>query len=190
MKNINLRGNRRSKITLTKSMYISYAASLCTLLPLAAFSQLPPKPAPPQNAAPLPATPAVQTVEVVGDLPKMVPDLLLPPETQWNHFSPHWIPDFKIPERLDPVLGVKVPVKIFIWHQPGRNMFQTGKESTDVERHENERKAMFSKGITAIVHTASRPSDFVPQGELKTPPVNPYTQVAVGLGVVNDEALR
>lgn len=158
------------------------------LFTLPVYAQIPAATKPAARTAPNPM--ATQTPKLIPGAPNMAPDLLLPAETHWNHFSPEWIPDFKIPERLDPVLGIKVPVKFFIWHQPGRNMFQSGKETTDAERWENERKTMFNKGITAIIHTATRPDDFKPQGTLKTVPVNPFTQLSVGLGTTNDDAFR
>jgi len=131
-------------------------------------------------------------VQYVAGAVNVAPDLILPAETLWNHFSPEFIPEFTIPEQFDPVIGSKVPVKTFIWHQPGRNMFQNGKETTDAERWENERKSMFRHGITSIVWTAKRPDDLLPrrEGPLKTSPLNPGTQLAVGLGTVNDDAFR
>ena len=117
-------------------------------------------------------------------VPDVVPDLDLPRETQWNHFSPGLIPDSKVPGRFDPVLGTNLPVKWFIWHQPGRNMFRTVTNGDEATLFESERRAMFNKGITAVVGMMTR----WPERDLNHP-FDPATQLTIGRGT-HDDAFR
>jgi len=121
------------------------------------------------------------SVSAAAVVPNVVPDLDLPAETQWNHFSPEFIPDSKIPSRFDPVLGTKMPVKWFIWHQPGRNMFRTITNGSDAVMFESERQAMFSKGITAVVGMMTR----LPERDINNP-FDPATQLTIGRGTHDD----
>lgn len=134
---------------------------------------------PPKSASAVPTK-----VQYVPGTVNVGPDLILPPETQWNHFSPQLIPDFTVPTRMDPVIGAPMPVKAFLWHQPGRNMFRTVETGTDAEKFESERKAMFSKGITAVEYVMLRPTEL----GAKTPPVDPATQVGVGHSTAEDNS--
>jgi len=118
-------------------------------------------------------------------VPNVVPDLDLPAETQSNHFSPELIPDWQFPCRFDAVLGTEMPVKWFIWHQPGRNQFRTVASGTDAEKFESERQAMFSKGITAVVETMIRSSD-----KEVASPFDPATQLSYGNGINDDAGIR
>ena len=124
----------------------------------------------------------IASVSTAAVIPNVVPDLDLPAETQWNHFSPELIPDSKIPSRFDPVLGTDMPVKWFIWHQPGRNMFRTITDGTEAAMFESERKAMFSKGITAVVGMMSR----LPERE-RDSLFDPATQLTIGRGTHDDD---
>lgn len=122
--------------------------------------------------------------------PNVVSDLTLPAETQWNRFLPGLIPDFTIPERFDPVLGTKRPVKIFVWQQPGRNCFATVTNGSAAARWSSERKAMLKKGVTAVYYHYLRPNELLkdgedPAGEHKLP-FNPATQVTTGNGTADD----
>ena len=117
-----------------------------------------------------------------ASIPNVVPDLVLPGETQWNHFSPQLIPDSKVPTRFDSVLGTNMPVKWFIWHQPARNMFRSVTSGSDTAIFESERKAMFNKGITAVVEMMTRSTDHE-----STSMFDPATQMSVGRGVHNDD---
>ena len=117
----------------------------------------------------------------------MVPDLLLPPETEWNHFAPELIPDFTIPKRFDPVLGTNMPVKILIWHTVGRNLFRTVTDGTEKEKFDSERVAMLNKGVSVFNYNCMRPTvEHVPPGGNPSIsdglPLNPLTQVVVGDG--------
>lgn len=122
--------------------------------------------------------------------PNVVPDLLLPPETQWNHFSPDQIPDFKIPKRFDPVLGTNMPVKILIWHNIGRNCFRTVANGTEKEMYDSERVAMLNKGVSAINFFCMRPTEQVPPGGNPSDPtglpLDSLTQIVVGNGSHDD----
>ena len=119
--------------------------------------------------------------------PNLVPDLLLPPETQWNHFAPELIPDFTIPTRFDPVLGTNMPVKILIWHTVGRNLFRTVTNGTEKQMFDSERVAMLNKGVSVFNYNCMRPAvEHVPRGGNPSNsvglPLNPLTQVVVGDG--------
>lgn len=78
-----------------------------------------------------------------------------------------------------------MPVKWFIWHQPGRNMFRTVTSGTDAAMYESERVAMFNKGITALNETMTRSSD----REIANP-LDIATQLQFGRGCSNDESFR
>lgn len=125
----------------------------------------------------------------------VVPDLILPPETQWNHFSPELIPDFSIPTRFDAVLGTNMPVKTLIWHNLGRGMFRTVTNGTEKEMYDSERVAMLKKGISLVAYTVMRSTTEQLQtgADPSNPaglPFNSLTQIVVGQGCGNDSAFK
>lgn len=143
----------------------------------------------------LAAQAAAGTAPQTKPVKNVVPDLQLPPETQWNHFSPELIPDFTVPRRPDPTLGTNMPVKFLVWHNIGRGMFRTVTNGTEKEKYDSERVAMLKKGISHIYYSVMRTQvEHVPTGgDPSDPtglPLDSLTQVVIGHGVGDDSAFK
>jgi hypothetical protein len=87
-------------------------------------------------------------------------EIVIPEETEWNRFRPEIIPAVNLPTKLDPVTGLVLPDKWFIWHSPFRNMFGyvANQNVTDpVTRLNNELTGMRRLGFMAQLWNFTEP---------------------------------